>query len=51
LFVVSLGLLCSEHKELVERRRRMEKSVEVYLNLNSERGGAGGMEDRKPSII
>jgi hypothetical protein len=29
----------------------MEESVEVYLYLNCERGGAGGMEDRKPGII
>jgi hypothetical protein len=51
LFVALLSLLCCEHKELVERRRRTEKRVEVYLNINSERGGAGGMKDGKPSII
>jgi len=51
LFIVALSLLRGEHKELVVRSRRTEKCVEVYLNLNSERGGAGGMVDGKPNII
>jgi len=51
LFVVPLSLLHCEHKQLVERGRRAKEGVEVYLNLNSKRGGAGGMEDGKPSII
>jgi hypothetical protein len=41
----------SRNKELMVRSRRTEKSVEVYLNLNGERGGAGGMKDHKPGII
>lgn len=49
-FVALPGLLCCEHKELVVRSRWTEKRVEVYLNLNSKRGGAGSMEDCKPSI-
>jgi hypothetical protein len=51
LFVAPPGLLCCEHKELVVWSRRTEKSIEVYLNINSERGGAGGMKDGQPSII
>jgi hypothetical protein len=51
LLVVPLGLLRGEHKELVERRRWMEESAEVYLNINSECGGAGGMKDVEASII
>jgi len=51
LFAVALGLLWSEHKELVARSRRAEKRVEIDLNLNGERGSTGGMENRKPGII
>jgi hypothetical protein len=51
LLIVALGLLRGEHKELVVRRRRIEESAEVYLNINSECGGAGGMKDCKPGII
>jgi len=40
-----------EHKQLVVRGWRAKKRVEVHLNLNSERGGAGGMVDSKPGII
>jgi hypothetical protein len=51
LFVVPLGLLRCENKQLVVRSRRAKEGVEVYLNLNRERGGAGGMVDSKPGII
>jgi len=51
LFVALPSLLCCEHKELVERRRRIEESAEVYLNINSECGGTSGMKDVEPHII
>jgi hypothetical protein len=40
-----------EHKQLVVRGRWAKEGVEIDLNLNSERGGAGGMVDSKPGII
>jgi len=45
------GHLGGEHKELVERHWRIEERAEVYLNINSECGGAGGMKDVEPRII
>ena len=51
LFVALPSLLCCEHKELVEMRWRIEESAEVYLNINSERGGAGDMKDVEAHII
>src|SRR5258708_32077839 len=51
LFVAPPGLLCCEHKELVEWSSRTEKSIEVYLNINTGRGGPGGIKDRPPSIL
>jgi len=51
LLIAALGLLRGEHKEPMERRRRIEESAEVYLNLNSERAGAGGMKDVEARII
>jgi len=51
LLIVALGLLRGEYKELVVRRRRIEESAEIYLNINSECGGAGGMKDVEARII
>jgi hypothetical protein len=49
--IVALGLPSGEHKELVVRRRRIEERAEVYLNINSECAGAGGMKDVEARII
>ncbi len=51
LLGVRLGLLRGEHKQVVVRRRRIEESAEVYLNINSECGGASGMKDVEARII
>jgi len=51
LFVVPLSLLRCEHKQVVVGCWRAKEGVEVYLDLNSERGGAGGMKDGHPGII
>jgi len=51
LFVALPSLLCCEHKELVERRWRIEERAEIYLNINSECGGTSGMKDVEPHII
>jgi len=40
-----------EHKQLLVRRRRLEKRIQVYQDLGSERGGAGGMVDKEASIV
>jgi hypothetical protein len=51
LLIVALGLSSGEHKELVERRRRMEEHAKVNLNINSECSGTGRMKDVEPRII
>jgi len=51
LFVIAVGLLCDEHKPWQIRRRGTKEGVEVNLNLNRERGGAGGMKDVEARII
>ena len=50
-FVVARILPSSEHEELVERRRRIEERAEVYLDINSQCGGTGGMKDVESRII
>jgi hypothetical protein len=51
LFVVARSLKSSEHKELVERSRWIEERVEINLNIKSECGGAGSVEDVEARII